>query len=498
VRHDSRWVTFTLVAAAQFMVVLDTAIINVALPVIKVRLGFSDTSVQWAVTAYVLAFGGFLLFGGRAADLFGRRRVLLAGMTAFTLFSLLIGLTSSPVMLVVLRGLQGASAAFMSPAALSTVLVTFADDEHQRRRALGFWSMTATGGAAVGLLLGGVLTQYAGWRWNFFINVPVGLLTGILIARLVPRHGPAGNGRHLDLPGAVLVTAGLMAAVLAFSQAPVWGWGDARTLGGLAAAVILIGAFTVNEQKTAQPLMPLSIFRVRNISGANGMMAAVYGGNLAMFFLLTLYLQGVEGYSAIGTGLAFLPFPVILGFTSTRMAGLVARYGFRRFLILGPALIVASLTWTCFLPVHGDYVLHVLPGLLIMPVGYGMSFAPMYAAATTGVEPRLAGITSGLISASQQMGGAIGLAIVSGAAAAVTGALSGTVRAQALTSGYDVGMGVAAGLTLVALLLAVTVIRVPHSSADRGTPPGGAELARTADRRDVGDGRAGAGPFGEP
>ena len=481
VRRDSRWVTFTLVAAAQFMVVLDTAIINVALPVIKIRLGFSDTSIQWAVTAYVLAFGGFLLFGGRAADLFGRRRVLLAGMAAFTLFSLLIGLNSSPALLIVLRGLQGASAAFMSPAALSTVLVTFADDEHQRRRALGFWSMTATGGAAVGLLLGGVLTQYAGWRWNFFINVPVGVITGILIVRLVPRRAPAGRERHLDLPGAVLVTAGLMAAVLAFSQAPVWGWGDVRTLGGLAAAVVLIAGFTVNEQHTAQPLMPLSVFRVRNISGANAMMAAVYAGNLAMFFLLTLYLQGIERYSAIGTGLAFLPFPVILGFTSTRMAGLVARYGFRRFLILGPAIITVGLTWICFLPVHGDYVTHVLPGLLIMPVGYGMSFAPMYAAATAGVQPQLAGITSGLISASQQMGGAVGLAIVSGTAAAVTGALTGPVRAQALTTGYDAGLGVAAGLTLLALLLAVTVIRAPSSSGAQGPPADRTEPARAAE-----------------
>ncbi|HEY2442654.1 MAG TPA: MFS transporter [Streptosporangiaceae bacterium] len=470
-RHDSRWVTFTLVAAAQFMVVLDTAIINVALPVIKARLGFSETSIQWAVTAYVLAFGGFLLFGGRTADLFGRRRVLLAGMAAFTLFSLLAGLSNSAALLIVLRGLQGASAAFMSPAALSTVLVTFAGDEHQRRRALGFWSMTATGGAAVGLLLGGILTQYAGWRWNFFINVPVGIATGTLIMRLVPRHGAAGDDRQLDLPGAVLVTAGLMAAVLACSQAPVWGWGDPRTLGGLAAAVMLIGGFAVNEHKTGRPLIPLRVFRVRNICGANAMMAAVYAGNLAMFFLLTLYLQGIEGYSAIGTGLAFLPFPVILGFTSTRMAGLVARFGFRRFLILGPALIIAGLTWTCFLPVHGGYALHVLPGLLIMPLGYGMTFAPMYAAATTGAEPRLAGITSGLISASQQMGGAVGLAIVSGAAAAITRSLHGTAPAQALTTGYDAGMGVAAGLTLLALLLAVTAIRSPqHSSPGQETP----------------------------
>jgi EmrB/QacA subfamily drug resistance transporter len=460
-RRDSRWLTFTLVAAAQFMVQLDTAIINVALPVIKVKLDFSDTSIQWTVTAYVLAFGGFLLFGGRAADLFGRRRVLLAGMAAFTLFSLLIGLNNSPVLLIVLRGLQGASAAFMSPAALSTVLVTFADDEHQRHRALGFWSMVAVGGAAVGLLLGGVLTQYAGWRWNFFINVPVGIITGVLIARFVPRHGPAGDDRHLDLPGAVLVTAGLMAAVLGFSQAPAWGWGDARTLGALAAAVVLLAGFAVNERRTARPLMPLSVLRVRNTWGANAMMAAVYAGNLAMFFLISLYLQGIEGYSAIGTGLAFLPFPVLLGITSTRMAGLTARFGFRPFLILGPALVIGGMAWTAFLPLHGDYAVHILPGLLIMPVGYGMSFAPMYAAATAGVGPRLAGVASGLISASQQMGGAVGLAIVSGVAAAVTGSLRGTTPHQALTTGYNAGLGTAAGLTCVALLLAVAVIRAP-------------------------------------
>jgi EmrB/QacA subfamily drug resistance transporter len=443
------------------MVVLDTAIINVALPSIKAGLGFSATSIQWTVTAYVLSFGGFLLLGGRAADLFGRRRVLLSGITAFTLFSLLIGLNSSPSLLIALRGLQGAAGAFMSPAALSIVLVTFADDEHERRRALGFWSMVATGGAAVGLLLGGVLTQYASWRWNFFINVPVGIITGTLIARLVPRHGPAERERNLDLPGAVLVTAGLMAAVLAFSQAPAWGWGDPRTLAGLAAAAALLAGFIVNEQKAARPLMPLRIFRNRNTAGANAMMAAIYAGNLAMFFLLTLYLQDIEGYSAIVTGLAFLPFPVILGFTSTRMAGLMARHGFRPFLILGPSIVVAGLAWICFLPVHGSYPLHVLPGLLIMPAGYGMSFAPLYAAATAGVEPRLAGVASGLISAAQQMGGAVGLAIVSGTAAAVTSALTGTATRQSLTTGYDAAMAASAALTLIAVLVAVAVIRAP-------------------------------------
>ena len=458
-RCTSRWVTFTLVAAVQFMVVLDTAIINVALPVIKLKLGFSATSIQWTVTAYVLAFGGLLLLGGRAADLFGRRRVLLSGLGGFTLFSLLIGLNSNQAALIVLRGLQGTAAAFMSPAALSTVLVTFADDEHERRRALGYWSMTATGGAAIGLLLGGILTQYVGWRWNFFINVPVGIVTGIFIGRLVPRHLPAGHSPHLDLPGAVLITAALMAVVLGFSQAPAWGWGDVRTLGALAAAAVLIAGFIINERHQERPIVPLSVFRVGNISGASIMMAAVYGGNLSMFFLMTLYLQGIERYSAIGTGLAFMPFPVILGLTSTRMARLMARFGFRPFLIAGPVIVASGMAWLCFLPVHGSYVLHVLPALLIMPIGYGMSFAPMYAAATSSVEPRLAGITSWLISAAQQMGGAVVLAVVSGIAAAVTGAVTLTPHAQGFTSGYNAGMAVAAAFTVLAALVAATTIR---------------------------------------
>lgn len=467
---------FALVALAQFMVVLDTAISNVALPVIKQQLGFSNDSIQWVVTAYVLTFGGFLLLGGRAADLFGRRRTLVAGMLAFTAVSFLIGINSSVPVLVVLRGLQGLAAALMSPAALSIVLVTFPEGR-QRSRALGYWSLVATGGAAVGLLLGGVLTQYTGWRWNFFINVPVGLTVSVLITRLVPAHAGARDRRALDAPGALLVTVGLMAAVLAFSQGPSWGWGDPRTLAGFLASALLLAGFAVRERRAVAPLMDLSIFKVRNVSGANGMMAAVFAGNLGMFFLLTLYLQGVEHYSAVRTGLAFLPFPVILGFVSTRMARLVARFGFRPFLVLGPALVVLGMAWLCFLPVHGSYLLHVLPGLLIMPVGYGMSFAPMYAAATAGIPHRYAGLASGLIATSQQAGGALGLAVISGAAASVTASLIRTAAPQALTAGYDAGMAVSAGITLIAVLLAVTVIRSPRPA---GEPRGGTSDAGPA------------------
>src|SRR5580700_8991071 len=380
----SKWLVFACVAIAQVMVILDVTVTNVALPVIKEQLHFGNAAIGWVVTAYVLTFGGFLLFGGRAADLFGRRRMLLVGMVAFTACSFLVGISPDPALLVVLRGVQGLSAALMSPAALSIVLATFGEGP-ERNQALGYWSAVATGGAAVGLLLGGVLTSYAGWRWNFFINVPVGVVMSVVIARVVPAYAPGGTRARVDVPGAVLATAGLMAAVFYVSQSPDWGWLGARTWPALAGALVLLVLFAVNEQRAPYPLVPLAIFRNRNLSGANLAMAAVYAGNLGMFFLLTLYLQLVEHYSAIGTGLAFIPFPVIVGVVAAQMRRLIARHGYRRYLILGPALVAAGMAWTCFLPVHGSYLLHLLPGVLVMPVGFGMSFPSAYAAATSGV-----------------------------------------------------------------------------------------------------------------
>lgn len=469
----SKWVIFTCVAIAQFMVVLDTAIINVALPVIKNQLHFSNSGIQWVVTAYVLTFGGFLLLGGRTADLFGRRRMLLIGMIAFTVCSLLVGLAPSTGLLVVLRALQGASAAIMSPSALSIVLTTF-DEGQERNQALGYWSMVATGGAAVGLLLGGVLTQYAGWRWNFFINVPVGVAMSLVIARVVPAYEREEARTSLDAPGAVLVTAGLMALIFYFSQAPTWGWGDARTLGALGVAIVLLATFIANERRSHHPLVTLSIFRIRNLSGANVMMAAVYAGNLGMFFLMTLYLQDVEHYSAIKTGLAFLPFPIILGTVSSQLRRLILRHGYKRYLILGPAVVAVGMAWLCFLPVHGSYLVHVLPSMLVMPIGYGMSFAPMYAAATSGVPAHQGGLASGLITTSQQMGGAVGLAVLSGIAASFTASLIHDSAPLALTAGYNLAMAISVGFTLLALAVAVVVIRVPRREAESaGSGPRG-------------------------
>jgi MFS family permease len=278
---------------------------------------------------------------------------------------------------------------------------------------------------------------------------------------LVADPGAEEARTNLDAPGAVLVTFGLMAAVFGFSQAPIWGWLDYRTLGTFAVTVVLLALFLFNEQHAPHPLMSLSIFKIRNVSGANLIMATLFAGNLGMFFLLTLCFQGVEHYSPIQTGLAFLPFPIILGTVSTQMANLVRKHGFRRYLILGPSLVAIGMAWICLLPVHGSSPLHVLPGLLIMPIGYGMTFAPMYAAATAGVPRHFAGVASGLITTSEQMGGAIGLAILSGVAATLTSSLTHDTTAQALTSGYNLGMAVSVIFTLISVFAAILVIRTP-------------------------------------
>lgn len=461
----SKWLVFTLVAIAQFMVVLDTAITNVALPTIKQELHFTTSALQWVVTAYTLTFGGFLLLGGRAADLFGRKRTLLIGMLAFTFFSLFNGLAQSPVQLVVLRALQGLSAAFMSPAALSTVLVTFRDGP-ARNKALSFWTLVATGGAALGLLLGGALTQYVGWRWNFFINVPIGIIMAALIARIVPAHEREETNNKLDAPGALLVTSSLMLLVLAFSQAPTWGWLSPGTLISLLVAAVLLAGFIANEAKVKRPLMPLRIFKIRNVRGANLIMAPLYATMLGSFFLLTLFIQGVLHLSPTLTGLAFLPFPITLALMSTRMPKLVARYGFKRFLVIGPLVVAAGLLWLTTLHAGSSYWLGILPAAIIMPFGIGMTMMPVIAAATSGVPGHEAGLASGLITTSQQMGGSLGLSILSGIAASVTASSVQLGATDAAIRGYHAAFLVGTGFMLLASLVALTVIRTPNKPAD--------------------------------
>jgi len=466
-KNPSKWLVFILVAIAQFMVVLDTAITNVALPTIRQELHFSASALQWVITAYTLTFGGFLLLGGRAADLFGRKRTLLTGMLAFTAFSLFNGLAQSPVQLIAFRALQGLSAAFMSPAALSTVLVTFRDGP-ARNKALSFWTLVATGGAALGLLLGGALTQYVGWRWNFFINVPIGVVIAALIARVVPAHEREETSNKLDAAGALLVTSSLMLMVLAFSQAPAWGWLSPGTLGSLLVAAVLLGAFLINEARVKRPLMPLRIFRIRNVRGANLIMGPLYATMLGSFFLLTLFIQGVLHLSPTLTGLAFLPFPITLAVMSTRMPKLVARYGFKRFLVVGPLVVTAGLLWLTLLHTGSSYWLGILPAAIIMPFGIGMTMMPVIAAATSGVPGHEAGLASGLITTSQQMGGSLGLSILSGIAASVTAGSLQLGPTEAAIHGYHAAFLVGAGFMLLASLVALTVIRTPHKPADVG------------------------------
>jgi EmrB/QacA subfamily drug resistance transporter len=471
-KTTSRWLIFILVAIAQFMVVLDVSITNVALPTIQHDLHFTTNALQWVITAYALSFGGFLLFGGRAADLFGRRRMLLIGMIAFTVFSFLIGISHSAVLLIALRALQGLSAAFMSPAALSIVLTTFRDGP-ERNRALGYWSLVATGGAAVGLLLGGVLTQYLGWRWDFLVNVPVGIVMSYFIYRVVPAHAREEKRTSLDALGALFITSSLMVLVFAFTQAPLWGWLDIKTLGLFGGGLALLGAFLFNESRVRHPLMPLSIFKIRNVTGANLIMVPVTAAMLGTFFLVTLYVQEILHFSPVMSGLSFLPFPVVLGFMSTRIPKLVSRYGYRRFLIAGPIIVGIALFWLSRLPLDGTYFFGLLPAFLLMPIGMGMTIMPTMAAATSGVPAHEAGLASGLISTSQQMGSALGLSVLSGIAASAAAA-SYVGGSAAAVAGYHVAFLVAVGFALAASAVAFGIIRqpkqksatVPHAETD--------------------------------
>lgn len=469
-RITSKWLVFILVAIAQFMVVLDNAITNVALPTIKQQLHFTTSSLQWVVTAYALFFGGFLLLGGRVADLFGRKRTLMAGMIAFTTFSFLIGISQAPAQLILLRALQGLSGAFMSPAALSIVLVTFRDGP-ARNRALSYWTLVATGGAALGLLLGGALTQYFGWRWNFFINVPIGIVMSLLIARFVPEHEREETNKTLDIPGAALATSSLMLLVFAFSQAPTWGWLDGKTLLSLAVAAGLLAGFIANEARVKRPLMPLSIFKIRNVRGANLIMAPLFAAMMGSFFLLTLYLQGILHFSPVVTGLSFLPFPMTLAFTSSRMPQLVGRYGFKRFMVIGPLFISLGFLWLMQLHTDSNYWFGILPAAILMPLGIGLTMMPTIAAATSGVPGREAGLASGLVSTSQQMGGALGLAILSGIAASVTTSSLHLGPAVAAIHGYHAAFLAAIVFMILASATALFVIHGRKQSDTHANAP---------------------------
>ena len=466
-RSSNRWLILVIACLAQFMVVLDATVVNVALPSIQKGLHFSPSSLQWVVNAYTLVFGGFLLLGGRAGDLLGRRRLFVIGVALFSAASLLNGLAQTSTMLIVGRGLQGLGGALLSPAALSIITTTFTD-QAERTKALGVWSAIAAGGGAVGLVMGGALTQLASWEWIFIVNVPVGLATLLATLRFVPESRADLQHRTFDLAGAVTVTAGLVVLVYAIVKAQAFGWGSARTIGLIAASLILLAGFVAIEQRSAHPLIRLSIFRVKTLTVADTVLLLVASGLFGMFFFASLYVQEILGYSPLRAGLAFLPVTggIVVGAGIAQQ--LIRRIGVRNVAVFGIGLATVGLVILAGIPVHGTYAADLLPGLLPMSIGMGLTFVPITLMATGGVGENDAGLASGLFNTAQQVGGSLGLAILSTLAATRTTDLLSGLHGQALfaastaakVSGYRVAF-VAAAIMLGAgaLLLAATIRR---------------------------------------
>jgi len=454
----NRWLVLVLVCVAQFMVVLDATIVNVALPSIQHGLHFSPTSLQWIVNAYTLVFGGFLLLGGRAADLLGRQRLFIAGIAVFTLASLMNGIAPSSGVLIGGRALQGLGAALVSPAALSIVMTTFAEGR-ERTRALGVWSAIAAGGGAVGLVLGGLLTDTLSWRWVFFINLPIGLAAALLSLRYVPNTRAERRPATVDLGGAISVTAGLLVLVFGIVKAQEYGWTSLRTLGTGALAVALLAAFVAIEYRSKEPLIRLGIFRVRSLTSANVSMLFVVSGLFAMFYFASLYVQEILGYSPLKAGVAFLPITAGIVIGAGISQQLIRQIGVRSVPLIGLAMASAGLFLLGRIPTHGTYASDLLPGLMLMSIGMGLTFVPVTLIATTNIEASDAGLASGLFNTSQQVGGALGLAALSTLAASRTSHLHNVAHATALVRGYHAAFVVGGALMVVAAILIVLLIR---------------------------------------
>jgi EmrB/QacA subfamily drug resistance transporter len=448
-----------VVAVVQFMVVLDASVVNVALPSIQRDVGFSEQSLSWVLNAYTLLFGGFLLLGGRAADRLGRRRVFMAGMALFTGASLACGLSESEATLLIARGAQGLGGALVSPAALSIILTTFAEGS-ERNRALAIWGAIAGAGGAVGLLLGGAIVEVLSWRWVFFVNVPIGAAVLLLAPRILPESRDEGVRSGYDLEGATAITLGTMALVFTLIKANDWGWGSGRTLAGLAVAVVLLVGFVWIEHRHENPLVPLRIFTNRSLAASDATMLLLAAALFCLFYFCTLYLQQVLGYNALKTGVAYLPFSFAI-ISSSGVASRVAdRVGPKPVLVGG--LLLAAVGFALFtrLKVHGDYAGTVLPAMLVMGVGLGMSFVPITIAATSGVAAEDSGLASGLLNTTQQVGGSLGLAVLSAVSTSrITSALErGSTQAAALTHGFTAAFTVSAILCGAAAALALVVL----------------------------------------
>jgi EmrB/QacA subfamily drug resistance transporter len=468
-----RWLVLAVTVVAQFMVVLDVAVVNVALPDIQRDLHFSQASLAWVVTSYSILFGGTLLLGGRLADLLGRRRLFVTGVAVFTAGSLVSGLAWSEASLIAARSLQGLGGALLAPAALSILVTTFSEGR-ERNLALGIWGAASGSGGAAGVLLGGVLTSYAGWSWIFFVNLPVGAAVIAATPWLLQETRADLGHRHFDVAGAATITAGLMLLVSGITRATEQGWSDGLAVWLVALSAALVLGFFGIEHRSPAPLLPLRIFRLRTLSGANAVMLAIGAVAFGEFFLLTLYMQEVLRYSAITTGLAFLAITAAIAVSSNVGQALTTRLGVRPVLTTGLVLAAAAAVLYARMPVAAHYPVDVLPGLLVGGIGLGLSFVPVTIAALSGVEPADAGVASGLINTSRQIGGSLGLAAVTTIAATTTRGFlhshPGVGAAAALSDGFEVAFYVLAAVALAGALVAAlftTPATAPAATAER-------------------------------
>ena len=470
-----RWLGLAALCAAFFMVILDVAIVNVALPTIQVDLGFSQKNLQWVVSAYALTFGGLLLLGGRTADLLGRRRLFVAGLGAFTAASLLAGLAWSEEVLIAARALQGIGAAVMTPAALSILMTTFREGA-ERNTALGVWGAVGASGGTVGVLLGGILTDTIGWEWIFFLNVPVGLAVMAAAPVLLRESRADMEHRRFDLAGALSVTAGIALLVYALVEAESAGWASAQTLGLIGASAALLAAFVLVERRSRAPIMPFGIFRIRAVTGSNVAGLALGGAVFGMIFILTLYMQQVLAYSPLETGLAWLAMSLTALVSSMVASVLVTRIGPRVPLAGGLVVAGAGLLLLAQVPADGAYAANLLPGLLVTGLGLGSSFVALSIGALEGVPDRDAGLASGLVNTTQQVGGALGVAVLSTLAISRSDDLiaTGTAVPVALTEGFQIALYASAGFALAGALAVVALVR------GRGRPETVAEPAADA------------------
>ncbi|HEY7624504.1 MAG TPA: MFS transporter [Candidatus Limnocylindria bacterium] len=464
----TRWLAFAVLSLGSFMIVLDTTIVNVALPSIRTDLGFTEASLAWVVNAYMLFFGGFLLLGGRLGDLYGHRKLFAAGIAVFTVASFAAGISASQPVLIAARAAQGLGGAVVSAAGLSLMMALFTEPA-ERAKAMGVVGFISAGGGSVGVLLGGILTSIFGWHAVFMVNIPVGVAVYALSIRLIPASRPYASGTRLDIAGAVTVTASLMLAVYAIVNGNEAGWTSGQTVGLLVAAVALLAAFFVIESRVSEPLIPLALLRRRNLSTANVMGVLWAAAMFAWFFLSALYLQLVLRYDPLQVGLAFLPGNVIMAILSVGVsAKLVMRFGLKAPLGTGLALAGLGLALLVRAPVDGSYVVDVLPSMILLGLGAGIAFNPMIIVAMSDVEPQQSGLASGLVNTSFMMGGALGLAVLASVAASQTsgGIAAGVAPIVALTDGYHAAFAIGATFALTAAVLGLKVLRIAEQGAE--------------------------------